>query len=251
MKKLKDQKNRRILQDSTIRKAYANATRSIVMGLATIFIVSLPVLHGIAHGDEWFEPISEVAYYNSENQESINIEIQDTTQPPTTTSVSVTSIITTSTTVTETTQTTTESTTDVLERDNISEEYYEEEEEIDSYEDYESEDYEEDEYEDNDDYSYSEDGYAGTFTAKYYPGSPGSYGYSGRDLISGYSVASNYFEQGTLLYISGGGLDGTYRVDDTSWEMPGSVIDFFYTYDSVPPDFAYNGVYSIEVYVIG
>lgn len=88
----------------------------------------------------------------------------------------------------------------------------------------------------------------GWYTAKWYSGSVGSWGYSGRELISGYSVASPDFPQGTLLQITGGGLDGVYRVDDTG--CPSGVIDFFYNYGDVPEHFEYNGVYDIQVSVI-
>ena len=88
----------------------------------------------------------------------------------------------------------------------------------------------------------------GWYTAKWYSGSVGSWGYSGRELISGYSVASPDFPQGTVLQITGGGLDGVYRVDDTG--CPSGVIDFFYYYGDVPEHFNYNGVYDIHVSVI-
>ena len=88
----------------------------------------------------------------------------------------------------------------------------------------------------------------GWYIAKWYSGSVGSWGYSGRELISGYSVASPDFPQGTLLQITGGGLDGVYRVDDTG--CPSGVIDFFYNYGDVPEHFEYNGVYDIQVSII-
>ena len=88
----------------------------------------------------------------------------------------------------------------------------------------------------------------GWYTAKWYSGSVGSWGYSGRELISGYSVASPDFPQGTLLQITGGGLDGVYRVDDTG--CPSGVIDFFYYYGDVPEHFNYNGVYDIQVSIV-
>ena len=88
----------------------------------------------------------------------------------------------------------------------------------------------------------------GWYTAKWYSGSVGSWGYSGRELISGYSVASPDFPQGTVLQITGGGLDGVYRVDDTG--CPSGIIDFFYNYGDVPEHFEYNGVYDIQVSVI-
>lgn len=103
----------------------------------------------------------------------------------------------------------------------------------------------EEEYEIEYEESYTDYGW---YTAKWYSGSVGSWGYSGRELISGYSVASPDFPQGTLLQITGGGLDGVYRVDDTG--CPSGVIDFFYCYGDVPEHFEYNGVYDIQVSVI-
>ncbi|MDE6149662.1 MAG: hypothetical protein K2F81_06160 [Ruminococcus sp.] len=86
------------------------------------------------------------------------------------------------------------------------------------------------------------------FEATWYEGSTGTYGYSGRTLISGYSVASNYFPQGTLIKIEGSGLDGIYRVDDKG-SMSNNVIDFFYNYGEVPNNFRQMGRVSIVAYV--
>lgn len=94
--------------------------------------------------------------------------------------------------------------------------------------------------------------YSAWYTAKWYPGSPGSWGEypNGErvELISGYSVASPDFPKGTILQIVGGGLDGIYRVDDTG--CPSGVIDFFYNYGEVPKHFEYAGVYDILVSVV-
>ena len=154
----------------------------------------------------------------------------------------VTSILTTQTTVITSTASVT--TTTVITTENIKTECLDE-----VYED-------ESDYETDDEYyeSESEEVYEethtdyGWYTAKWYSGSVGSWGYSGRELISGYSVASPDFPQGTLLQITGGGLDGVYRVDDTG--CPSGVIDFFYNYGDVPEHFEYNGVYDIQVSVI-
>ena len=78
--------------------------------------------------------------------------------------------------------------------------------------------------------------YGTSFEGTWYEGGYGTYGYSGRTLVSGYSVASNYFPQGTIIHVSGSGLDGTYRVDDTG-AMGSNVIDFYYAYGDVPSDF--------------
>lgn len=76
------------------------------------------------------------------------------------------------------------------------------------------------------------------------------YGSSGRTLVSGYSIASNYFQQGTILQIEGGGLDGTYRVDDTGG-MANNVIDFYYWDRSgVPSSFLNAGRVPITVYIV-
>lgn len=97
--------------------------------------------------------------------------------------------------------------------------------------------------------------YAGTFEATWYCATDmeyttAPYGSSGRTLETAYSVASNYFPQGTLLYIEGGGLSGTYRVDDTG-AMATNVIDFYYWDRShVPADFLTAGRIKIQVYII-
>lgn len=97
--------------------------------------------------------------------------------------------------------------------------------------------------------------YAGIFEATWYCATnmgytTAPYGSSGRTLETAYSVASNYFPQGTLLYIEGGGLSGTYRVDDTG-AMATNVIDFYYWDRSyVPADFLTAGRIKIQVYII-
>ena len=98
--------------------------------------------------------------------------------------------------------------------------------------------------------------YAGIFEGTWYCAtdmgytSP-PYGSSERTLETGYSVASNYFEPGTLLYIEGDGITGTYRVDDTGI-MSSNVIDFYYwDRDYIPESFLIAGRINIQVYVIG
>ena len=198
-----------------------------------------------------YEGLSDIITDDSdieETQESKNETktlTASTTNVVPVTSVTTTTIITTTTTVVTTEEPTEPPSEEVVEEE-IIEEYYEE----DIYEEeyYEEEIVYEEEYDES--YAYSNESYyGGTYTAKWYSGSVGSYGYSGRDLISGYSVASPDFPQGTILYITGGGLDGEYRVDDTG--CPSGVIDFFYFYGEVPSHFEYNGVYQIEVTVIG
>ena len=156
-----------------------------------------------------------------------------TTTPIITTNIVSTTPITTTTIVTTTAkivETECEESSD-YEETAVYEEIYEEEYEVEYEEVYEE--------------TYADYGW---HTAKWYSGSVGSWGYSGRELISGYSVASPDFPQGTLLQITGGGLGGVYRVDDTG--CPSGVIDFFYNYGDVPEHFEYNGVYDIQVSVI-
>ena len=86
------------------------------------------------------------------------------------------------------------------------------------------------------------------FEATWYEGSASTYGYSGRTLISGFSVSSNYFPQGTLIKVEGSGLDGIYRVDDKG-SMSNNVIDFFYNYGEVPNIFRQIGRVSIVAYI--
>lgn len=92
--------------------------------------------------------------------------------------------------------------------------------------------------------------YYGWFEATYYEGGYGTYGASGRDLISGYSIASNVLEQGTIVRITGNGLDGVYRVDDTGG-MPNHVVDIYYQYGDTPDYFQLYGRLDIEVYIMG
>jgi hypothetical protein len=177
-----------------------------------------------------------------------------TTHKPVTTITTTTTVKTTVVTTTMTVKTTTVTTTTTqeiiyydYEEDPIS---YEEEEEYIYTTDEESvvEDSSEEEIISDESYNNGET-YYGTFEGTFYEGGPGTYGYSGRDLISGYSVASNLFPQGSIIRVEGSGLDGTYRVDDTGG-MAGNVVDFYYQYGETPSDFRYHGRVSIEVYLI-
>lgn len=97
--------------------------------------------------------------------------------------------------------------------------------------------------------------YIGTFEGTWYCAtdmgySTPPYGSSGRTLETGYSVASNYFSSGTLLYIEGTGVTGTYRVDDTGG-MSNNVVDFYYWDRAfVPQSFLVSGRINIEVYIL-
>lgn len=159
------------------------------------------------------------------------------TSTPTTNTTIITSVTTTATTII---------TTENIETE-CSDEVYEDESDYETTVVYEETDDEYYESESEEVYEETHTDY-GWYTAKWYSGSIGSWGYSGRELISGYSVASPDFPQGTVLQITGGGLDGIYRVDDTG--CPSGVIDFFYCYGDVPEHFEYNGVYDIQVSVV-
>lgn len=75
-------------------------------------------------------------------------------------------------------------------------------------------------------------------------------GASGNQLISGYSVASDYFDFGTLLYIESEYMNGTFRVDDCG-DMPNNVIDFyFYDNSEIPEGFLNAGRVPITITVI-
>ena len=164
-----------------------------------------------------------------------------TTKIVTTAPIITTNIVSTTPITTTTTTVTTATTVEIIETECEESSDYEE---TAVYEEIYEEEYEV-EYEEVYEETYADYGW---YTAKWYSGSVGSWGYSGRELISGYSVASPDFPQGTLLQITGGGLDGVYRVDDTG--CPSGVIDFFYNYGDVPEHFNYNGVYDIQVSII-
>ena len=188
---------------------------------------------------------------STDKEQITNETIKTSTKVVPVTSISTTKIVTTApiittnivstTPITTTTTVATATTVEIIETEceessdyeetAVYEETYEEEYEVEYKEVYEE--------------TYTDYGW---YTAKWYSGSVGSWGYSGRELISGYSVASPDFPQGTLLQITGGGLDGVYRVDDTG--CPSGIIDFFYNYGDVPEHFEYNGVYDIQVSVI-
>lgn len=75
-------------------------------------------------------------------------------------------------------------------------------------------------------------------------------GASGNQLISGYSVASDYFDFGTLLYIESEYMNGTFRVDDCG-DMPNNVIDFyFFDVSEVPYEMAQIGKFPITIKII-
>ena len=188
---------------------------------------------------------------STDKEQITNETIKTSTKVVPVTSISTTKIVTTApiittnivstTPITTTTTVTTATTVEIIETECEESSDYEE---TAVYEEIYEEEYEV-EYEKVYEETYADYGW---YTAKWYSGSVGSWGYSGRELISGYSVASPDFPQGTVLQITGGGLDGVYRVDDTG--CPSGVIDFFYNYGDVPEHFNYNGVYDIQVSVV-
>ena len=213
---------------------YINIKRILAGGLSAIYLCAL---------------CGTGILISTDKEQITNKTIQTSTVVIPVTSISTTKIVTTTPIVTTnivsttpiTTTTTVATTAKIVETECEESSDYEEnvayEEIDDEYYEFESEEVYEESYTDY-----------GWYTAKWYSGSVGSWGYSGRELISGYSVASPDFPQGTVLQITGGGLDGIYRVDDTG--CPSGVIDFFYYYDDVPEHFEYNGVYDIQVSVI-
>ena len=95
----------------------------------------------------------------------------------------------------------------------------------------------------------------GTYQATWYTAVDMGYsappnGASGRELITGYSIASNSLAFGTMVRIEGGGLDGIYQVDDCGG-MPNNVIDvYYYDRSSIPQSFKSAGRVNIEVYIL-
>ena len=87
-----------------------------------------------------------------------------------------------------------------------------------------------------------------TATALNYTSQP--CGASGELLVSGYSVASNYFPFGTKLYIESDYISGEFIVQDCGG-MADNVIDFyFWDISDVPYAMAQAGRFPITVSVI-
>ena len=216
---------------------YINIKHILAGGLSVIYLCALCGTGILISTDK--EQITNETIKTS--TKVVPVTTISTTKIVTTAPIITTNIVSTTPITTTTTTVTTATTAEIIETEceessdyeetAVYEEIYEEEYEIEYEEVYEE--------------TYADYGW---YTAKWYSGSVGSWGYSGRELISGYSVASPDFPQGTLLQITGGGLDGVYRVDDTG--CPSGVIDFFYNYGDVPGHFEYNGVYDIQVSVI-
>ena len=216
---------------------YINIKHILAGGLSIIYLCALCGTGILISTDK--EQITNETTQTS--TEVVSVTSISTTKIVTTAPIITTNIVSTTPITTTTTTVTTATTVEIIETEC---EEYSEYEETAVYEEIYEEEYEI-EYEEVYEETYVDYGW---FTAKWYSGSVGSWGYSGRELISGYSVASPDFPQGTLLQITGGGLDGVYRVDDTG--CPSGIIDFFYNYGDVPEHFEYNGVYDIQVSVI-
>lgn len=215
--------------------------------MITMIIVSLGILIAFTESSN-LEYAEGIDYYPNT---TLSRAVDGNNTPKTTNVVPVTSI-TTTTTVEITTTIVETTTTEIVEEESYEEEYDYEEDSYyeEEYDYYEEESYEEEEIVYEEEYNDSSgETYYGTFEGTYYEGGPGTYGASGRDLISGYSIASNLFAQGSIVRIEGSGLDGYYRVDDCGG-MAGNVIDFYYQYGDVPGDFYYQGRVSIEVYLV-
>ena len=215
---------------------YINIKHILAGGLSVIYLCALCGTEILISTDK--EQITNEIIKTS--TEVVSVTSISTTKIVTTAPIITTNIVST-TPITTTTTVTTATTVEIIETECEESSDYEE---TAVYEEIYEEEYEV-EYEEVYEETYADYGW---YTAKWYSGSVGSWGYSGRELISGYSVASPDFPQGTLLQITGGGLDGVYRVDDTG--CPSGVIDFFYNYGDVPEHFEYNGVYDIQVNVV-
>lgn len=75
-------------------------------------------------------------------------------------------------------------------------------------------------------------------------------GASGNQLISGYSVASDYFDFGTLLYIESDYMNGTFRVDDCGVGSYNTIDFYFYDNSEIPEGFLNAGRVPITITVI-
>lgn len=75
-------------------------------------------------------------------------------------------------------------------------------------------------------------------------------GASGNQLISGYSVASDYFDFGTLLYIESEYMNGTFRVDDCGVGSYNTIDFYFYDNSEIPEGFLNTGRVPITITVI-
>ena len=75
-------------------------------------------------------------------------------------------------------------------------------------------------------------------------------GASGNLLVSGYSVASDYFLYGTLLYIESAYMNGTFRVDDCGVGNSNTIDFYFWDSSEVPSGFLQAGRIPISITII-
>lgn len=236
---------------SEANKKIVKRVSAILVGILTIIYMTIPVM----------AIINEFAVNNSDNENEVeNTTIVEDCLPAITTTAVTTTVTTTTTKVTTTTTTvvTTTTTTTIEEEEVVEESYeessYDEEDDSDTYyeDDYESEETEQ--YQNND--NTVTGSYDAVCQGTYYCGSYGSYGkwyqYVG-DLQSGYSVASNDYPPGTILYVESAtcpSLNGYKQVADQGG-MGYGVVDFFYFYGETPSDFAVTGrVFDLTVKVV-
>lgn len=104
-------------------------------------------------------------------------------------------------------------------------------------------------------YEYKTELLSGYWDATWYCGQDMGYlcnpcGASGNQLISGYSVASDYFDYGTLLYIESDYISGTFRVDDCGVGNYNTIDFYFYDNSEVPYDLSQAGRVPITITVI-
>lgn len=223
-----------------------NMLKAIALSTTTLALLTFPTAMANETGEAELPRLDSGTFVASLDNMAVvkctdipKVTIQTTSTTFTTTTTTVVSTTTKATTTTEIT--TTAQVEETNEDYNSDYENYE----SDSYDDYYEESLDDEYYEESYDYS----GYGSYGRATYYEGGYGTYGASGRTLISGYSVASGDYPQGTILYISGGGLDGLYRVDDCG--CASGTIDFYYNYGETPSNFQFSGVYDISVEVVG
>lgn len=206
-----------------MRKAYCTFSKFLCTLLISFGII--PITAYAMNASENINQVSDIsseqAISASEEQTTATTEVTTTTTATTlkaTTSLSKTSMVTTTTVTTTTTIKETEAPTETRQT--------------------------------------STETYLGTYEATWYCAtdmgySSPPYGASGRTLQSGYSIASNSIPSGTLVKITGGGIDGIYRVDDRGG-MSNNVIDVYYWDRScVPYSFLNSGRISVEVYLVG
>ena len=75
-------------------------------------------------------------------------------------------------------------------------------------------------------------------------------GASGNQLVPGYSVASDYFPFGTVLYIESEYMNGMFRVDDCGVGSSNTIDFYFYDRTQIPDGFLQAGRMPITITVI-